>query len=667
MEKQENILGTEKIGKLLRKFAIPCIISMLVNSLYNIVDQIFIGWGVGYLGNGATNIVFPITMICLAFSLMIGDGTSAYLSLKLGEKKEKEAAKGVGNGILIGIIVSIVLCAISLIFLPQILNIFGCTDALRPYALKYGGIIAIGIPFMMIGTSLNSIIRADGSPRYAMTTMVSGAILNTILDPIFIFVFKWGVEGAAIATIFSQFITFLINAMYVRKFKSIKISKDLFKPDFKTIRKLLMLGISSFINQMSIVLVLAAENNLLAKYGAISKFGADIPITVLGIVMKISQILNSIIIGIAVGAQPIFGYNYGAKNYDRVKSTLKYVLGISTIISTIAFILFQTIPDKLIAIFGSGDDLYIEFACITFRTYLMLCICNGIQIPSGIFFQAIGKAQKSAVLSISRQVAFLIPAMVVFGAMFGLNGVLYSGPFADGLAFVLAVILLIYEVKHLNKKSEISNSLVDDTSTDNKLNKHMVITISREYGSGGRYVGRLVADKLGIKLYDKDFIEKLAAKTGLSGEYIENNEQKRNSLEIFNSGYYSGLNNSDELFIKESELIKEVAEQESCVIIGRCADFILKDRNDVVKAFIYSSDENKLKRVTEIYGIEKSRAEKEIKRINKLRANHYKYYTGKEWNNNSNYDICINSDDLGVEKAADLICKMVEEKEKELV
>ena len=667
MEKQENILGTEKIGKLLRKFAIPCIISMLVNSLYNIVDQIFIGWGVGYLGNGATNIVFPITMICLAFSLMIGDGTSAYLSLKLGEKKEKQAAKGVGNGIFIGVIVSVILCSISLIFLPQILNIFGCTDALRPYALKYGGIIAIGIPFMMIGTSLNSIIRADGSPRYAMTTMVSGAILNTILDPIFIFVFKWGVEGAAIATIFSQFITFLINAIYVRKFKSIKISKDLFKPEFKTIKKLLMLGISSFINQMSIVLVLAAENNLLVKYGSISKFGADIPITVLGIVMKISQILNSIIIGIAVGAQPIFGYNYGAKNYDRVKSTLKYVLGISTIISAIAFVLFQTIPDKLIAIFGSGDDLYIEFACITFRTYLMLCICNGIQIPSGIFFQAIGKAQKSAVLSISRQVAFLIPAMIAFGAMFGLNGVLYSGPFADGLAFVLAGILLIYEVKHLNKKSEISNSLVDDTSSDNKLNKHMVITISREYGSGGRYVGRLVADKLGIKLYDKDFIEKLAAKTGLSGEYIENNEQKRNSLEIFNSGYYSGLNNSDELFIKESELIKEVAEQESCVIIGRCADFILKDRNDVIKAFIYSSNENKLKRVTEIYGIEKSRAEKEIKRINKLRANHYKYYTGKEWNNNSNYDICINSDDLGVEKTADLICKMVEEKEKELV
>ena len=660
--KEENILGTEKIGKLIRKFSIPCIISMLVNSLYNIIDQIFIGWGVGYLGNGATNIVFPITMICLAFSLMIGDGTSAFLSLKLGEKKEKEAAKGVANGILIGVISSIILCAISLIFLPHILNLFGCTDALRPYALSYGGIIAIGIPFTMIGTSLNSIIRADGSPKYSMTTMVVGAVLNTILDPILIFVFKWGVEGAAIATIFSQFITFLLNIIYVKKFKSIKVTKDLFKPQFDIIRKLAMLGISSFINQMSIVFVLAAENNLLVKYGANSKFGSDIPITVLGIVMKISQILNSIIIGIAVGAQPIFGYNYGAKNFKRVKKALITVLGTSVIISIIAFILFQTIPDKLIAIFGSGDDLYIEFACITFRVYLMLCICNGIQIPSGIFFQAIGKARKSAVLSISRQVAFLIPAMICFGAIWGLEGVLCAGPFADALAFVLAISLLIFEIRNLNKVPEISNSIIDDTSTDNKLNKKVVITISREYGSGGRYIGRLIADKLGIKLYDKDFIEKLAKDTGFSEEYIESNEQKRNVLDVFNSGYYAGLNNSDELFIKESELIKEVSDNESCVIIGRCADFILKDKENVFKVFVYSNTENKIKRVTKIYGLNEEKAKKEIKRIDKLRANHYKYYTEREWQDNSNYDICINSDILGVEKSADLICEIIEKK-----
>lgn len=663
MEKEENILGTEKIGKLIRKFSIPCIISMLVNSLYNIVDQIFIGWGVGYLGNGATNIVFPLAMIALAFSLMLGDGSSAYLSLKLGEKKKDEAAKGVGNGITIAVIISIMFCAITLVFLPQLLNLFGCTDALRDYAISYGRIIAIGLPFMMIGTTLNSVIRADGSPKYSMTSMVSGAVLNIILDPIFIFVFKMGVEGAALATIISQFVTFILNVIYIKKFKSITINKDALKVKFSVIKRVAMLGISSFITQMSFVFVMAVENNLLGKYGTESEFGSEIPITVLGIVMKISQILNSIIIGLAAGSQPIFGYNYGARKFDRVKETLKIVLGISVVISTIAFVLFQTIPDKLISIFGSGDELYMKFACITFRTYLLLCICNGIQIPSGIFFQAIGKSAKSAILSLSRQILFLIPALISLGMAFGLMGVLYAGPVADGLAFVLAVILLTIEVKNLKRGTVKSEALVDDTSTDNKLSKNVVITVSREYGSGGRYVGRLIADILGIKLYDKDFIVKLAQETGLSEEYIESNEQKRDILAGLNNGYYSGLNNSDELFIKEAELIKEVADKESCVIIGRCADFILKDRKNVVKVFVYSDMEDKIKRATEIYGFDKAKAEKEIKRIDKLRANHYKYYTEKEWADHSNYDICINSDTLGVEKSAELICEIVKEKE----
>lgn len=663
MEKEENILGKEKIGKLIRKFSVPCIISLLVNSLYNIVDQIFIGWGVGYLGNGATNIVFPLTMVCLAFALMFGDGTSAYLSLRLGEKKEKEAGKGVGNGIAISIIVAILLCAITLMFLPQLLNLFGCTQALRDYALGYGGIIAIGLPFMMIGTTLNSIIRADGNPKYAMTSMVTGAVLNIILDPIFIFVFKIGVEGAAIATVISQIVTFTMNIMYIKKFKSIKIGKEEFKLKLNVIQKVSALGISSFITQISIVLVIAVENNLLGKYGANSKFGSEIPITVLGIVMKISQILNSIVIGIAAGSQPILGYNYGAGKMDRVKQTLKIVLGTSVVISTIAFILFQTIPDKLIAIFGSGDELYMEFACVSFRTYLMLCICNGIQIPAGIFFQAIGKSAKSAILSLSRQILFLIPAMLVLGELFGLRGFLYSGPFADGLAFIIAGLLLIIEIKHLGKSKINSQALADDTSEDNKLDKHIVITISREYGSGGRYVGRLIADKLGIKFYDKEIITKLAEKTGLSEEYIESNEQKKETLSNLNNGYYFGLNNSDELFLKEAELIKELSSNESCVIIGRCADFTLKDRKNVIKVFIYSNIEDKIKRATEFYNLDAEKAQKEIARIDKLRANHYKYYTEKEWTNHSNYDICINTATLGVEKTADLVCDVVKEKE----
>ncbi len=661
MEKEENILGYEKIGKLLKKFAIPSIISLVVNSLYNIVDQIFIGWGVGYLGNGATNVVFPLTMICLAFALMFGDGSSAYLSLKLGENKKDEAKKGVANGILISIIVAILFCAITLIFLPQLLNLFGCTNNLRELALGYGFVIAIGLPFMMIGTTLNSIIRADGNPKYAMASMVIGAVLNIILDPIFIFVFHWGVEGAAFATIISQFVTFLMNIIYVKKFKTIALSKQDFKLDLKIVSKVSMLGISSFITQMSIVLVIAFENNLLGKYGAQSEFGSEIPITVLGIVMKISQILNSIIIGIAAGAQPILGYNYGAEKYARVKETLKKVLGISVIISTIAFILFQTIPDKLIAIFGSEDGIYVEFACLAFRTYLMLCICNGIQIPAGIFFQAIGKGIKSAIISLSRQIVFLIPAMIILGYLFGIHGILFAGPFADGLAFIIASTLLVIEVKKL-RKAKTEKPLLEKGTTNISVAQPLIITLSREYGSGGRYLGKLLANKLGINLYDKEFITKIAKETGLSEEYIKNNEQKRDALANLNNGYYFGLNNADELFIKESEIIKDVASKKSCVIVGRCADFILKDNKNVLKIFVYSNMKDKISRATKYYGMNEETAEKEISRIDKLRANHYKHYTGNTWKDFTNYDICINSDALGVEKSADFIASIIKEK-----
>ena len=662
MEQEENILGKEKISKLIKKFSIPCIISLLVNSLYNIVDQIFIGQGVGYLGNGATNVVFPLVMIGLAFSLMFGDGASAYLSLKLGEKKKDEAKIGIGNGIALCVITSVIFCAVTLIFLPVFLKVFGCTDNLRDYAMVYGRIIAIGFPFSMIGTTLNSIIRADGSPKYSMASMLAGAILNTILDPIFIFVFHKGVAGAAIATVISQILTFVLNVAYIKRFKSIKLDKDSIKLRSNVCKKVSALGISSFITQMSIVCVMTAENNLLGKAGAESKFGAEIPITVLGIVMKISQILNSIIIGIAAGSQPIFGYNYGARKYDRVKQALKIVLGSSLVISTIAFILFQTIPDKLIAIFGSGDENYMEFACLAFRTYLFLCIFNGIQIPSGIFFQAIGKSTKSAILSLSRQIVILIPSMIILRHIFGLMGVLYAGPVADGIAFVLAAILLIREVKHLKANGGEAKAEKEEIKATANLENQVIITLSREYGSGGRYIGKLVAEKLGIKLYDKEFVAKLAEETGLSSEYIENNEQKRGALETLNNGYYSGLSNSDELFIKESELIKKVASENSCVIVGRCADFILKENKNVFKVFVYSNMENKIKRTTNIYGLDKNKAEKEINRINKLRANHYKYYTEKDWSNPENYDICINSDSLGVERAADLICEMIKEK-----
>lgn len=662
MEKEENRLGTEKIGKLLLAFAIPCVISMVVNSIYNMVDQIFIGWGVGYLGNGATNIIFPLNMVCLAFALMLGDGTSAFLSLKLGEKKKDEAKKGVANGILTSIIIAIIFFIALIAFLPQIVNLFGCTDTLRPYALDYGYALTFGLPFMMIGITLNSIIRADGSPKYSMISMVSGAILNIILDPIFIFTFHWGVKGAAIATSISQILTFILNILYIRKFKSIDLKKEDFKLQTKTILKVFSLGISSFITQMSFVIVMALENNLLNKFGSSSEYGSDIPITVLGIVMKISQILNSIILGIAVGSQPIIGYNYGAGNFNRVKSTLKRVLGIGTIVAIIAFTLFQTIPDKLIAIFGSGDEKYIEFACMSFRICLMMSIVYGIQIPSGIFFQAIGKSGKSAILSLSRQILLYVPSLIIFGNIFGVKGVLVACPVADGIAFLIAVVFITIELKKLGKQHITSQTLVDDTSTDNILSEQTVITVSREYGSGGRYIARLVADKLGIKFYDKDFIKRLSEETGLTEEYIEENEQKRAAFASLEQDVNTGLSGKDEIFIKETELIQKIAEEESCVIVGRCADFILKDNKNTLKVFIYNDDEGKIERATKFYGMNKEKAAKEIKKIDKQRANHYKYYTGRDWKDYSNYDICINSDALGVEKSADLICDLLKSK-----
>jgi len=654
-------LGNEKISKLLKAFSIPCIISLVVNALYNMVDQIFIGWGVGYLGNGATNVVFPITVICLAFALMFGDGTSAYLSLKLGEKKKEEAEKGVWSGIFSSIIISILFCIFVLIFLPTLINLFGSTEKLQNYALDYGYVIAFGIPFMMIGTTFNSIIRADGSPKYAMASMVIGAILNIILDPIVIFVLDMGVKGAALATIISQFVTFIMNITYLFKFKSIEMNKKTVTFSVDSAKRVSLLGISSFITQMSIVIIIAVQNNLLGKYGATSKFGSEIPITVLGIVMKINQILSSIVIGIAAGSQPIVGFNYGARNYDRVKQTLKIVLTLSLSISVIAFLLFQTIPEKLIGIFGSGDALYNEFACLTFRIFLMLTIFNGIQIASGIFFQAIGKSGKAALLSLSRQILIFIPAAFILTKLFGVMGVLYAGPLSDGLAFIISGTLLFFEVRKLNgKKEETRKEQIIEMGKQGPI-----ITINREYGSGGRYVGELLASKLKVHLYDKNLIEIVSSESGLSATYIENQEQNRagNLLSELNRSYFQNISNDDALFLAESNAIKEISKKGSCVIVGRCADYILKEEKNVFRIFLYSDLENKINRVTKYYGISKNPA-KEIEKVNKARERHYEHYTDMKWKDASHYELCLNVDLLGVEKTADLIVKVLKEKKK---
>ena len=451
ISEHKSPFATEPIGRLIAKFAIPCVISLLVNSLYNIVDQIFIGWGVGYLGNGATNVVFPITIIALALSLMIGDGGAAYLSLKLGEGNIEQAKKGVGNAVTMVTVVSIVLLVVFLIWIDPILTLFGATDVLRPYALEYGTVIGIGLPFMMIPAALNSMIRADGSPKYAMFSMALGAVINTVFDPIFIFVFHMGVRGAAIATVMGQVATFLVSVFYLFRFKTFRFDTSALRLHWKTCKKVLSLGVSSFITQIAITIVMALSNNLLAKYGADSIYGSEIPLTAMGIVMKVNQILISILVGISTGAQPIIGFNYGSKNLTRVRKAFDIALVASEIVAVIAFLIFQFAPMRVVSLFGSEEGLYNEFAVMSFRIFLLLCPLTGFQTVAAIYLQAIGKPAKSALLSLSRQIIFFVPAAVILPVFMGVKGVLWTGPVADGLAFVLSIAFIVYERKQLKK------------------------------------------------------------------------------------------------------------------------------------------------------------------------------------------------------------------------
>ena len=396
-----NPLGTERIGKLVLTFAVPSIISMVVNALYNIVDQIFIGQGVGYLGNGATNVVMPMTVIAIALSLLIGDGAAAYLSLKLGEGDEKSAARGVG-------------CSISV----------------------------MGILFSSIDSGMAGMIRADGSPKFSMAGLLLGCITNIILDPIFIFVFHWGVKGAAWATIAGQILNAFLYLAYIWKFKSIKLDKECFRISGKVIAKVGSLGVSSFITQIAIVLVMAVTNNILVSYGAESKYGAEIPLTTIGITMKVNQIVSAVLLGLATGAQPIFGYNYGSGQKERVKQAYRIILTVSTIVLILAFLVFQLAPMSIVRLFGSESELYNEFAVKCFRIFLLACPINGLQMATGVFFQSIGKPTQATVLSLSRQVVYLLPATILLPRALGVEGALWAGPLADVLAFITTLIML---------------------------------------------------------------------------------------------------------------------------------------------------------------------------------------------------------------------------------
>ncbi len=649
---KKNDLATEKINKLIISFAIPCVISMIINSIYNIVDQIFIGKGVGTLGNAATNVIFPLVILASAIAGLIGNGAAANFSLRLGEGNKDSAKKSVGEAITLSFIVSIIFTLISFILLPKLLYFFGCTENVYSYAYDYGKIILIGMPFMIVYSVFSNIIRADGSPKYSMVMLIIGAIINIILDPVFIFGFNLGVKGGAIATVIGQIVSFIIAIIYLKKFKTIKLEHDDFKLS-KNILKILSLGLSSFITQLTILVLFVFMNNIMTKFGAKSVYGADIPLSVYGVLSKINSIYVSIILGVSIGVQPIIGFNFGAGNINRVKEVLKKVIILNFLIGIIFNIILYCFPKEIVSIFITSSDanydLFMEFAVLMCKTFFMVCALNAVEMTTSIVIQSLGHVKKATAVSFIRQIILLIPISLLLCITFnkGIYGVLDAGRISDSVTFVIALIIYISEYKGLSKIKV--DDITENANNENKfVGKKIIITIGREYGSGGHYVGKLLAKKLGVNFYDKNIISLVSKESGLSKNYIASNEESLN-----NAKYES--NNDNLIFIAESKVIKKIAKSESCVIVGRCADYILDGNKDVLKVFLYSDEASKINRCVKYYGISKNKALNEIKKIDKERSKHYNFYTNKEWGNVSNYDLLINVDKYGVECTANLI------------
>ena len=448
---QGNPLGYEKLPVLLKSYAIPSIIAMLVSSLYNIVDQIFIGQGVGYLGNAATNVSYPLTTICLAIALLIGIGSASCFSLELGAGREEQAARTVGNAVSMMVFMGILYVVAVEWFLTPLFTIFIATQEIMPYAESYTRITAAGMPLLILTNGLSNLARADGSPKYSMICMVVGAVINTILDPIFIFVLHQGVAGAAIATVVGQLVSCLMALYYLKKFRHVKLERRHFIPGFRVYGRIASLGMNGSLNQLALTFVQIVLNNSLTYYGARSVYGSEIPLASCGIVMKTNAILLAVIIGIAQGAQPIIGFNYGAKQYERVRGVYRLAITWNLVVSGIGFLLFQLFPRHIISIFGTGEPLYFEFAIRFLRIFLFMVLINGVQLLSSNFFAAIGKPVKGVILSLTRQVFFLVPLLLILPLFFGIDGIMFAGPVADFAAFLVTMLLIRREMRHMKE------------------------------------------------------------------------------------------------------------------------------------------------------------------------------------------------------------------------
>ena len=454
MKPSENPLGSEPVSTLLRRFAIPSVIAMLVSALYNMVDQLFIGHSIGVLGNAATNVAFPLSMVCTSIGLLCGIGGAANFNLCMGRKDPEHAKSYVGNAISMLAILGVILCVAVQLFLRPMMLLFGATPDVIDYACTYTRITSIGFPFLIITIGGSNLIRADGSPKFSMLCNLVGAIVNTILDPLFIFVFHMGMAGAALATITGQILSFALVVLYLRGFKTLPLSLSDLKPNMACWARIAALGATPAFNQVAMMVVQIVMNNTLTHYGSNSVYGSDIPLACAGIISKVNMLFFSFVIGISQGLQPIVSFNFGAQKYDRVKDAYKKAVFAATAISIVAFLCFQFFPRQIIGIFGSGSEEYLHFAERYFRIFLFFTFLNGIQPVSSNFFTSIGAPKKGIFLSLTRQIIFLLPLLLIFPYLFGIDGVMYTAPIADLAAASVSIVMVVREFKIMTEQQK---------------------------------------------------------------------------------------------------------------------------------------------------------------------------------------------------------------------
>ena len=647
-----NYLGTEKVGKLLQKFAIPCICSLIISCLYNIVDQIFVGNGVGYLGNAATGVIFPITVVGWGLSLFFGDGAAAALSVSLGRGETKDIHRSVGSAVLGSFLSGVVVIVIAYLWGEGLLRMIGATDANIQMAHEYGVIIFAMMPLAMTQNTLASIIRADGSTKYAMVAMLTGAVINIIGDPVAIFALDMGIKGAAWATILGQFVSFLICAAYLRHPKTFRVGAGSFRPSMVLLKPVMALGTSSLLTQLSIVIITVVNNVLLVKYGARSAYGADIPLAAFVVIMKLFQIVLNIAIGIAAGAQPIVGYNYGAKTYGRVRELLKLMIQWTAIVGLICIVLFEAVPGVFIRMFGSASDpVYFHFAVLCLRIYLSLILVTCVQKVCAIFLQSIGKAKAAAPLSVLRDVLLIVFSLLI-PVFMGVTGIFWAAPAADVLAIFVTAAVMVRVWKELGQEKEEREPAA---AAIRQSRQGTVITIAREHGSAGKRIGQIVAEKLDIPCYYKELVAVAAQESGLAQEFISGINSDENAVM---RELYLTADPVKRAVAAQEKAICHIADAGSCVIIGRSADYVLRGYPNVVRIFIYAPKSYREKKIMEMYGDSPEAAKKSITRSDAARSAYYKSISGQEWGNPHGYELCIDAS-VGEEAAADMICSYI--------